>query len=196
MTKFSVIFLTISLAVFAIASTINRNEKNFSAATGAAAIGGSFALTDHKGQLRTEKDFAGKYMLVYFGYTYCPDICPTDLSALSKTLRLLNENSENVAAIFITVDPERDTVTHLATYMENFDPRITALTGSTADIESAKKAYKVYSAKATAKNSVAEYLIDHSAFIYLMDRNGHYLTHFAHGTDAKTMAERINQLPK
>jgi len=166
---------------------------------GAALIGGPFTLTDQTGQRRSEADLKGHYALVYFGYTYCPDICPTSLSTMSQALDLLAEQSPEKAAavlpVFITIDPERDTVDALAGYAEHFHPRFLALTGSTEEVAAAAKAYRIYYQK-VEEPGASDYLMDHSSIIYLMGPDGGYLTHFTHATTvdelAKDLAERVD----
>jgi protein SCO1/2 len=155
-------------------------------------VGGPFELTDHTGKPRTNSDFRGKLMLVYFGFTYCPDICPTDLQAIGLALDKLGADGDNVQPLFITVDPERDTAQHLAEYVPMFHPRLIGLTGSAEAIRKAADAYKVYYAKVDpGKESDGYYTVDHTAFIYLMDRDGNYLGFFPPGTTADRMVEII-----
>lgn len=156
-------------------------------------LGGAFTLTDQHGNRRTDADFAGRFRLIYFGYSFCPDICPTDMMMLSQVLDGLGNQRKDVAAMFITVDPERDTPEHLATVMANFHPDMLALTGTKEQVESVKKAYKVYSAKATPDGTMADYLVDHSTLIYLMGPDGRYITHFNHGTPSETVLDRLNR---
>ena len=133
-----------------------------SMAGGEALVGGPFTLTDQHGAEVTEQDFAGRYMLVYFGYTYCPDICPMSLANMTQAMDLLPpEQAEQVVPIFITVDPERDTVKQLAEYAPLFHPRLVALTGSARGDRGAAQAYRVYFAKA-GKTGANDYLMDHS----------------------------------
>ena len=150
-------------------------------------IGGPFALTDHTGKSRTDADFRGKLMLVYFGFSFCPDICPTDLMAIGQAIDKLGPAGEGVQPLFVTVDPERDTAAHLAEYVPFFHPRLLGLTGDAAHIRDAARAYRVYYAKVVI-DGAAEYTIDHSGFIYLMDRDGKYLGFFPPGTPAGRMA--------
>jgi len=148
-------------------------------------VGGPFALLDHTGRSRTEADFRGKLMLVYFGFTHCPDICPTDLQEMSRAVDLLGVPGQAIQPIFITLDPERDTAEHLATYVPMFHPRLIGLTGSATAIQQAADAYKVFHEKVwTGKDA---YTIDHSAFVYLMDRSGRYLGFFPPNTAAERM---------
>ena len=162
-----------------------------SMAGGEALVGGPFTLTDQHGAARTAQDFAGRYMLIYFGYTYCPDICPMSLSNMTQALDLVPpEQAEQVVPIFITVDPERDTVEQLAEYAPLFHPRLVALTGSPEATKEAAQAYRVYFAKAGDQDSDA-YLMDHSSFIYLMGPEGRYVRHFGHNAAPEEMAAGI-----
>jgi protein SCO1/2 len=154
-------------------------------------VGGPFELVDHTGHISTERDFRGKLMLVYFGFTYCPDVCPTDLQAIGLAMDRLGSDADNVQPLFITVDPERDTSQHLADYVSLFHPRLIGLTGSPDAIRKAADAYKVYSAKVPLGKDRGDYTVDHTAFIYLMDRNGDYLGFFPPGTSADRMVEII-----
>src|SRR5690606_6537516 len=122
-----------------------------------------------------------------FGYTWCPDVCPTELQNMSAALDLLGDDAKEVVPIFITVDPERDTPEVMADYRSYFHPSLVALTGAPAQIAAAAKAYRIYYAKAEG-DKPGEYLMDHSSFVYLMDRKGGYLTHFAPATAPETMA--------
>ena len=160
--------------------------------SGKALIGGPFTLTDHNGKRVTEKDFEGKHKLVYFGYTYCPDICPAELQVMSAALDALGDEAKDVTPVFVTVDPERDTVEQMKSYVENFHPRLVGLTGSPEDIRKAAKAYRVYYAKAKS-DSATDYLMDHSSIVYLMSPKGEYLTHFAYGTAPDKMADGIRK---
>jgi len=137
-------------------------------------IGGPFALTDHTGKLRTDGEFRGKLMVVYFGYTYCPDVCPTDLLAISQALEVLGPAGDAVQPIFISVDPERDSGALLAGYVAAFHPRLIGLTGAPEDIRKVALSYKAYYAK-VAVGAGQDYVIDHTGVIYLMGRDGEYL---------------------
>lgn len=162
--------------------------------TAVASIGGPFTLTDHNGRKVTEQDFRGKFLLVMFGYTYCPDICPTMLSTMSDAMDLLGIEAGRVTPIFITIDPERDTAEHLKEYVTYFHPSLMALTGTAAEIKSVAKAYRVYYAKATEnKDDAEDYLMDHSSISYLMGPDGKFIAHFSHGTEAGAIAQRINE---
>jgi cytochrome oxidase Cu insertion factor (SCO1/SenC/PrrC family) len=156
-------------------------------------IGGPFALIDQNGMRRTNADFRGKLMLVYFGFTYCPDVCPTDLLQMTLAMDQLGQAGEMVQPVFITVDPERDTAEHLRGYMSLFHPRFVGLTGDAIAIQAAAGAYRVYYKKVERDDS-SDYTVDHSAFIYLMGRDGEYLGFFPPGTSAERLAETIRPL--
>jgi protein SCO1/2 len=155
-------------------------------------VGGPFALIDHTGKRRTDADFRGKLMLIYFGFSYCPDACPTDLQQMGLAIEELGAAGEAVQALFITLDPERDTVEQLAAYVPHFHPRMIGLTGDAAAIRQAARAYKTYYAKVPV--GAAGYTIDHSSFTYLMDRDGKYLGFFPPGTPRDRIAEVIRPL--
>lgn len=165
---------------------------------GGVAIGGPFALVDQNGRTRTEKDFRGRLMLIYFGYTYCPDVCPTALQVMSVAMDMLGEDAGKVVPVFATVDPERDTVAHMRDYIKNFYPGMVALTGTADAVRQAAKAYRIYYRKADVgpdgkKSGEKDYLMDHSSIVLLMDREGRYLTHFTHQTQSDAMAAEIRR---
>jgi protein SCO1 len=155
-------------------------------------IGGPFALVDQRGVRRTDADFRGKLMLVYFGFTSCPDVCPTDLQSIGAAVDRLGEAGEAVQPLFITLDPERDTPQQLADYVPMFHPRLLGLSGDAAAIADAARAYRVYYARVPTKD--VDYTIDHSGFIYLMDRDGKYVGFFPPGTSGDQMADAIRPL--
>jgi protein SCO1/2 len=158
---------------------------------GRAAIGGPFSLTDHTGQAVTQDILKGKISLVYFGYSFCPDICPTDLQLIGQALDQMTEQERAEAqALFITIDPDRDTAQQLAGYVTLFHPQLRGLTGTPEQIDAAAKAYRAYYKKVSAEEAgTSDYLMDHSAFIYLMDRDGTFVRVFGHGVDPAEMVE-------
>ncbi len=158
---------------------------------GKAMIGGPFSLTDHTGKRVTDQDFRGRFMLVFFGFTFCPDACPSGLQVIAAALDKLGPKAKSVTPILITLDPERDTPAQLASYVKSFHPRLVGLTGTQAEIDAVAKAYRVYAKKVPDPKSTAGYTIDHSTFIYLMGPDGTYVTHFTHATPVDTMAERL-----
>jgi cytochrome oxidase Cu insertion factor (SCO1/SenC/PrrC family) len=155
-------------------------------------IGGPFALVDHTGKPRTDADFRGKLLVVYFGYTYCPDICPGDLLAISQALDRLGGAAKQVQPIFITVDPERDTVEHLADYVSAFHPSLVGLTGAPDAIRKVATAYKAYYAKVESADR-KDYVVDHTAFIYLVGKQGQYLGYLPPSTTPERLGEVIIQ---
>ena len=154
-------------------------------------IGGAFELVDQNGQTRTDRDFRGRLLLVYFGFTYCPDICPTDLQAIGLAMDRLGGEAGKVQPLFVTLDPERDTQQQLAQYVPMFHPKLIGLTGNAAAIHAAAEAYRVYYKRVEFDGRPAEYTVDHSAFIYLMDRDGKYLGFFPPGTSADQIVGMI-----
>ena len=155
-------------------------------------VGGPFALTDQTGRTRTDAEFRGKLILLYFGYTTCPDICPTDLMQIGLAMDKLGEAAAGVQPLFISVDPERDTKEVLATYVASFSPRIIGLTGTPEQIRTVADSYKAYYARYTPPDG-AVYLIDHTGFVYLMGRSGEYLGFFPPGTSADRMVAIVRQ---
>lgn len=160
---------------------------------GVANIGGPFSLTDQNGNLRNSDEFKGKFMLVYFGYSYCPDICPLGLGNMSQALNLLQRDREQVVPIFITIDPLRDTVKHLKVYASNFHPNFIMLTGSEKEIAPVLKIFRIYSAKSSDHGNGSDYLMDHSTLIYLMDKDGNFLQQFPHSTAPEVLASSIQK---
>ena len=179
----------------------------------AVAIGGPFTLVDHESRPVTETNFKGRFMLVYFGYTFCPDVCPTALTDMGDALGMLGEAADKVTPVFITVDPDRDTPEHLKEYLKFFHPRLVGLTGTPEQTAAALKAYKVFAAKAAAlepepkhdhpegqkpgdghtHGDEDDYLMDHTSIIYLMGPDGAYKAHFSHGVTADHMAKGIRK---
>lgn len=158
---------------------------------GVAAVGGPFTLTDHNGRRVTEKDFSGRYMLVFFGFTYCPDVCPTALQVSAAALDKLGSKADRVIPVFISVDPERDTAEQLKSYVSSFHPRLVGLTGTVEEVTAAAKAYRAYWRKVKDDRSSAGYTIDHTSIVYLMGPDGKFLTHFTHATSVDAMAAGI-----
>jgi protein SCO1/2 len=141
-----------------------------------AAVGGPFRLEDQNGKAVTDGDMKGKPFLVFFGFTHCPDICPTTLFDMSQLMKALGPDADRTGALFITVDPERDTTKVMNDYLSNFDPHVRGLTGDPTAIAAAVKAYRVYAKKVPLENG--DYTMDHTALVYLMDKNGHFVAPF------------------
>ena len=144
--------------------------------TAPAAIGGPFQLTDQSGATVTEKDLQGHPTLIFFGFTHCPDVCPTSLFEMSEILRAMGKDADRVNAYFISVDPERDTAAAMKDYLSSFDPHLKGLTGDPAAIQKVLSEYRVYAKKVPLKDG--DYTMDHTALIYLMDRDGKFVAPF------------------
>ena len=155
-------------------------------------VGGPFSLVDHTGRPRTEADFRGKWLVIYFGYTHCPDICPTDLQAIAQAVDQFGSAGEAVQPLFITVDPERDTAGHLAEYVPLFHPRMIGMTGAPEAIRRAADAYKVFYTRAPAARP-SDYGVEHTAFIYLVDPIGVYVGFLPPRTSADRLEKILRQ---
>jgi cytochrome oxidase Cu insertion factor (SCO1/SenC/PrrC family) len=179
------------------AGKIGETIVKATTSTGAAAIGGPFELTDHNGKRVTDRSFPGKCLMVYFGYTYCPDVCPTGLTEISNALDQIGPLADKIQPLFITIDPGRDTPEQLKEYATYFHPKLIGLTGSADEIAKVAKAYRIYFAKVMPKEANADpddYTVDHSAIIYLMGPDGKFIQHFGRGTSAETMAKRLREI--
>jgi len=141
-----------------------------------AAIGGPFQLTDQAGQIVTEKSLQGRPTLIFFGFTHCPDVCPTSLFEISEVLRAMGSDADRVNAYFISVDPERDTDAAMKDYLSSFDPHLKGLTGGPDAVAKVISGFRVYARKVPLKDG--DYTMDHTALIYLMDRDGHFVSPF------------------
>jgi protein SCO1 len=141
-----------------------------------AAIGGPFKLVDQNGQIVTDEDLKGRPFLVFFGFTHCPDVCPTTLFEVSEILRALGPDADRTRALFITVDPERDTPAVMKDYLSSFDPHLSGLTGNAAEIAAVAKTYRVYFKKVPLEQG--GYTMDHTAIVYLMDKDARFVSPF------------------
>ncbi len=161
------------------------------------AIGGPFALEDAEGQRVTEARYRGRYMMLYFGYTYCPDVCPTRLQEMTLALEALGARAPELAAritpVFITVDPRRDTAEALRAYAAHFHPRLEALRGSEAEVAEVIRSFQGY-VNYVPQADGQDYLVDHTAYVYLMGPDGAYVTHFTAFDDETEMTERLARL--
>jgi protein SCO1/2 len=161
---------------------------------GEADIGGAYSLVNQNGKVVTEKTYRGKYTIIFFGYTFCPDVCPTTLTTLSKVINLLGNNGLMVKPIFITVDPSRDSPKHLKSYLINFHKNFDGLTGNVKQIEHVKNIFHIFAEKSQEDNNKTKnYLVDHSSVSYLMGPDGRFLSFFSYGTEAEVI---VNQLKK
>jgi protein SCO1/2 len=195
--------LTIVIAGFLIgalggaaALVLSRDAANPSVTTsGKALIGGPFKLIDQHGKTVTDRDFRGRHMLIFFGFTHCPDICPAELQVISQSLDALGADADKVVPIFVTVDPERDTPEVMGEYVKNFGTRFVGLTGSPEAIAEAAKAYRVIFSQFEYKGQDGKYgySVDHTTLAYLMSPEGEYVTHFNYGTPADKMTEALRR---
>jgi protein SCO1 len=175
-----------------LALTLRDNPRGAAGTVLASAIGGPFRLTDQNGKTVTDADLKGKWSLVYFGYTHCPDACPTALNDISIALEDLGAKRDAVRPVFITVDPERDTPEALKAYVTSFDAPILALTGTPDEVAQAAKGYRVYYAK--HPEAGGDYSMDHSSVIYVMDPQGRFTASFTHESTPEQIAERLKNL--
>jgi protein SCO1/2 len=171
----------------------NAATEGQSQVTGKAMVGGPFSLVDQSGKRVSDKDFLGRYMLVFFGYTSCPDICPSGLQVMAAALEKLGHRADDVVPVFITLDPAQDTPEKLAPYVKSFTPRLVGLTGSDSDIAATAKAYRVFYQKVPDEQDSSRYSIDHSAIFYLMGKDGTLLTPIPHTTDVAQLALAIDK---
>ncbi len=163
-------------------------------------IGGSFTLTDHTGRRVSDADFRGKFLLIFFGYTYCPDVCPTAMANVSLVMEELGSDAAEVQPLFISVDPERDDPAELADFVGQFDPRIVGLTGTPEEIAEVARKFRVYYRKVTAEelggeasDGADDYLMDHSAYVYLMGPDGGFIEVFSHTEDPAEVARAVRE---
>ncbi|OAN47898.1 SCO family protein [Magnetospirillum moscoviense] len=167
----------------------------FAGTAGAQELTGRFLLDSHDGGRVTDQSFAGKVRMMTFGYTFCPDICPTTLSTMAAAIDALGAKASQVVPIFVTVDPKRDTASHLKEYVQAFGPSFVGLTGTTEMVEAAAKAFKVrYKLHPPMTADPDNYLVDHSAGIYIMDRDGRFVAKLGHLSAPEDVAERLAQV--
>jgi protein SCO1/2 len=157
-------------------------------------IGGPFTLVDQSGQARTDRDFRGKLMLITFGYTHCPDVCPLTVAAMGETLDQLGAQADQVAGIFVSVDPRRDTPAVLRDYVASVSNRMVALTGTPEQVDAAARAYRVYYRRGSDADTNPNYSVDHTALFYLMDREGRFVQHFNYQTQPDALAAAIRRM--
>ncbi|MBV8506017.1 MAG: SCO family protein [Alphaproteobacteria bacterium] len=171
---------------------LRDNSRGVAGTALASAIGGPFQLVDQNGKTVTDADLKGKWSLIYFGYTHCPDACPTALNDISIALSELGPKRDAVRPVFITVDPERDTPESLKAYVTSFDAPILALTGTAEQVAKAAKDYRVYYAK--HPEAGGDYSMDHSSVIYVMDPEGRFTATFTHESAPEQISERLKKL--
>jgi len=163
--------------------------------SGIADVGGPFTLTAHTGERVSDNAFRGQFMLVAFGFTHCPDVCPAELQVMTAALESMGQAADRVQPLFITIDPERDTAARLADYMAHFHPRLIGLTGSADEVANVADAYRVWYEKVQEDGS-ADYAMDHTSIMYLMGPDGEFVQHFSFGTSADTLAKALRTAVK
>jgi protein SCO1/2 len=171
---------------------VSQSPTNGTLTTGKALVGGPFSLVDASGKRVTEKDFAGRKMLVFFGFTSCPDVCPGGLQVIAAALQKLGAKADKIAPVFITLDAERDPPAKVAEYAKSFSPKLIGLSGTAEEVNAAAKAYRVYFKKVPGSDP-ANYNIDHSSIIYLMDEAGQYITHYPYPITVDELAAKLEQ---
>jgi protein SCO1/2 len=181
----SIAALVMAVAVFSLLPPLKQHAESVP-------IGGPFELLDQDGIRVTDKTFADRSSVVFFGYTSCPDACPTTLSDLSSWLDAIGSDADKLNVLFISIDPERDTPAHLKEYLSSFDPRIRGLTGTVEQIAAVAKTYRVYHKRIALEDG--GYAMDHSAVIYLMDRAGRFVNPISLQTEDKIAIERMRRL--
>jgi cytochrome oxidase Cu insertion factor (SCO1/SenC/PrrC family) len=155
-------------------------------------IGGPFEMVNHLGETVTQETFKGRHMLVYFGYTFCPDVCPTELQSMTVALNDMGKKADAITPVFVTIDPARDDVAAVRDYIGFFHPRLVGLTGTPAQVKSITDAFGVFYARARDTGETSDYLMDHSSLIFLMDEEGRYVTHIRTGTSPEVMARQLS----
>lgn len=188
------LLLAAGIAVLAV-KVIDGGPNEAGGFIGQPTVGGPFELIDGDGRTVTQADFAGKALVVYFGYTYCPDVCPTELIDIADAMDMLTpEEAKHFQPIFVTIDPERDTPEVMKDYVQNFHPALIGLTGTPEQVRAAAQAFRVYYAKSKARTEGEPYLMDHSSFIYVMDGENRYVTHFGMSKTAKEIAAGLKEM--
>jgi cytochrome oxidase Cu insertion factor (SCO1/SenC/PrrC family) len=160
---------------------------------GAALVGGPFTMVNHRGETVTEKTFLGKPMLVFFGFTYCPDVCPSGLQVMTAALNDMGEAGKDIQPVFVTIDPERDTPVVLASYVSNFSDTLVGLTGTPTQVAHIASIFRVAFEKRENKADPGNYLMDHSSFMLLMGADGKFIKHFSYTTDAALLADNVKK---
>ena len=186
-----VLGVSLSLWVFGPPSGQQNAQSGALPSSGVASIGGAFQLTDHTGKQVDDSILMGKPSLVYFGFTFCPDFCPTELSNMAAAADLASEEGLEIGLVFISIDPERDTPEVMAEYVEAFHERMIGLTGDAEQVAAAAKAYKVIYRKNRNPDSPDGYAMDHTTFLYGMDAQGQFLKHFTANTDPREIVDTL-----
>lgn len=193
MRRFSGVIASIIAAVLLTACNMNKEPELYGTDITGASFANTLNLTDHTGKARTLEDFKGKVVVLFFGYTQCPDVCPTTMADLANTMKLLGEKSDEVQVLFVTVDPERDTQALLAEYVPSFDPRFIGLHGTSEQLADTAKNFKIFYSKQDAEGK-SEYTIDHSAGVYVFDKQGNVRIYVKYGQKPEEIAHDLKTL--
>lgn len=189
------LLLALALTTAATAlSACDRMGQGAQSAASAVRIGGPFRLVDTAGRPVTEKSLLGKPTVMFFGFTYCPEVCPTTLAEMSAALKALGSDADRLNVVFVSVDPERDTPEQMKLYLSNFDRRIQGLTGTPAQVDAAARAYRVYHQKTPLEGG--GYTVDHSSAVYLFDKRGGFVEPIAYGTPHDQLVARLRGLAR
>lgn len=186
----AIVFTLLVAGIIGYAMNRSFNESGV-VSSGKALVGGPFKLTNQNGETVTDKDFRGQNLLIYFGFTFCPDVCPTELAKIAAVMSMLPSDAK-VTPIFITIDPERDGVAEVKSYVGAFHPKMVGLTGTPEQIQAVAKAYRVYYAKSAGSENT-DYLMDHSSIIYFMGEDGEFIAHFTIASTAEEIAARVRE---
>ncbi len=193
-TALGLMVLSLSLLVWVGAGYFEDRSSHPGETSGTPSVGGPFSAVDQSGRAVTEKDFLGTYMLAYFGYTSCPDVCPGELQIIAAALDMLGTKADSVTPVFFTVDPQRDTPAVLAEYLSNFYESMVGLTGTAEQMAAVASSYSVFFADNEDNVPNGDRLIDHSSLIFLMDREGRYVRHFRFGATPEEIATALDEL--
>ncbi len=187
------IILALAAGYFALT---NQRMDHGVVSSGTALVGGPFHLTNQKGEAVTEKTYTGKFMMVFFGFSHCQDVCPTELQVMTGAMQQLGAQADQIVPIFVSIDPERDTTTVMADYVKAFDPRLQGLTGTPEQIAEIARAYHAYYKKIPNEKTPSDYEMDHTSIIYIMGPDGSFIKHFNYTTDAKALADDLKKVLK
>ena len=186
---------TMMIVAFAVAAlALTQWPTKGPIGSGTALIGGPFTMVNQKGETVTEKDFLGHYTIYFFGFTFCTDVCPTQLQVLSAALKELGPDASKIIPVFVSIDPERDTQKTIGAYLANFDSRLVGLTGTPDQLATMARAFHVFYKKVADPKNAQNYDMDHSSILYLMGPDGKFAKHFAYTTDGKNLALELKSV--
>jgi protein SCO1/2 len=193
MRRFSGVIACVAMLGLLAGCNFNKEPELYGTDITGASFANTLSLTDHTGKPRTLEDFKGKVVVLFFGYTHCPDVCPTTMADLAQAMKMLGAKSDEVQVLFVTVDPERDTQQVLADYVPSFDPRFIGLWGTPEQTADTAKNFKIFYAKQESKGK-SDYTIDHSAGVYVFDKQGHVRLYIKYGEKPQEIASDLKTL--